>query len=195
MSIVNLVPDVHAARLSEWTDAERAQPAALMAVPAWLGLGSNLGDRAAMLRQAVEAMRALPDVVVDRCSAVYETEPWGNDNQGPFLNCVVAVRTTLPPEQLLDALLAIERKMGRVRAERNGPRSIDIDILLYGMEVIDRPGCTIPHPALTERNFVLQPLRELAPDVTHPVQGLTIAELARRCPDTGGVVKTDIQIC
>lgn len=195
MSIVNLVPDVHAARLSEWTDAERAQPAALMAVPAWLGLGSNLGDRAAMLRQAVEAMRALPDVVVDRCSGIYETEPWGNDNQGPFLNCVVAVRTTLPPGQLLDALLAIERKMGRVRAERNGPRSIDIDILLYGMEVIDRPGCTIPHPALTERNFVLQPLRELAPDVTHPVRGLTIAELARRCPDTGGVVKTDIQIC
>ena len=195
MSIVNLVPDAHALRLAEWTDAERAQPAELMAIPAWLGLGSNLGDRAAMLREAVAAMRALPDVAVDRCSAVYETEPWGNSNQGPFLNCVVAVRTTLPPEQLLDALLAIERKMGRVRAERNGPRSIDIDILLYGMEVIDRPGCTIPHPALTERNFVLQPLRELAPTVTHPVHGVTIEELARRCPDTGIVAKTDIRIC
>ena len=201
MSIVNLIPDEHADRLRHWTDVTASQPTEVFARTAWLGLGSNLGDRAAMLRRAVEAIRAIPGVTVDRCSDVFETEPWGYAEQGPFLNCAVAVRTTLLPETLLDALLAAERALGRNRGpgrehgERNGPRAIDIDILLFGMEVVDRPGLTIPHPFLAERNFVLQPLRQLAAAVSHPVLGATIEELATHCPDTCAAVQTDIHIC
>lgn len=195
MSIVNLVPESSASRLSGWTDTATGQSTEVFARTAWLGLGSNLGDRAAMLRRAIEAIRAIPGVTVDRCSDVFETEPWGNAEQGSFLNCAVAIRTTLLPETLLDALLAAERELGRERGERNGPRSIDIDILLYGLEVVERPGLTIPHPFLAERNFVLQPLRQLAAAVTHPVLGATIEELATHCPDTGAAVQTDIRIC
>lgn len=195
MSIVNLIPDEYGARLAGWTDASQALPAEVFARSAWLGLGSNLGDRELMLRRAVEAIRGIPGVSVDRCSDVFETEPWGYADQGPFLNCAVGIRTTLLPETLLDALLSVERELGRERGERNAPRNIDIDILLYGMEVIDRPGLTIPHPFLAERNFVLQPLRQLAPSVMHPVLGASIEELAQRCPDPGTAVITDIHIC
>lgn len=194
MSIVNLIPDEHAARLSTWAELEKPVATELLERTVYLGLGSNLGDRLGMLQRAVDALRVLAGVTVTRCSPVYETDPWGKTDQDRFLNCVAEIRTRLDPATLLDAVLGIERALGRERGERNGPRSIDVDILLYGLEVVDRPGLRIPHPFLAERNFVLQPLRDLAGGQAHPVLGLSIEELARRCPDPGGAEKTDLQI-
>jgi 2-amino-4-hydroxy-6-hydroxymethyldihydropteridine diphosphokinase len=147
-----------------------------------------------MLQRAIDAMRVLPLTDVQRCSGVYETEPWGFTEQGRFLNCAVELRCGLTPHRLLEALLGIERALGRERTQRYGPRGIDIDILLYGSEVIDSEGLTIPHPHMTERNFVLQPLREIASGVRHPVENRTIEELAARCADAGGAVKTDLRL-
>jgi 2-amino-4-hydroxy-6-hydroxymethyldihydropteridine diphosphokinase len=157
-----------------------------MPTPVFLGLGSNLGDRMAALE---EAQRRLEDrgVHASARSSVWQTEPVGGPPQGWFLNAVLAAETSLPPDALLRACLETEQEMGRVRAERNGPRRIDIDILLYGQERHQRAGLVIPHPRLHERRFVLEPLHEIAPDVVHPVLGLTVAELTARCPDTSVV--------
>jgi 2-amino-4-hydroxy-6-hydroxymethyldihydropteridine diphosphokinase len=111
----------------------------------------------------------------------------GGPRQGWFLNAVAAGETSLDPEELLQACLATEREMGRVRAERNGPRVIDVDILLFGEERREGPGLVVPHPRLHERRFVLEPLCEIAPGLRHPVLGLTVAELKERCPDTSTV--------
>lgn len=133
---------------------------------AYLGLGSNLGDREAMLRAAIAALDATPDVRVTAVSSLYETPPWGPVPQGPYLNACVALDTTLSPRELLTLCLAIERDHGRERAIRWGPRTLDIDVLLYGDEAIDEEGLIVPHPRMTERAFVLVPLAEIAPELS-----------------------------
>lgn len=132
---------------------------------AYLGLGSNLGDREALLRAAITALDATPNVRVTAISSLYETPPWGPVPQGPYLNACIALDTTLSPRELLTLCLAIERDHGRERAIRWGPRTLDIDVLLYGDESIDEEGLIVPHPRMTERAFVLVPLGEIAPDL------------------------------
>jgi 2-amino-4-hydroxy-6-hydroxymethyldihydropteridine diphosphokinase len=153
----------------------------------YLGLGSNLGDRAANLRRAVEAIGALPDTELVSVSSLYETEPRMYAEQPDFLNACASIRTSLEPRKLLDELLAIEQATGRVRRVDNGPRTLDVDILLYGQLIIDRPGLQIPHPGIAERAFVLVPLAQVAAEVVHPGVGKTIAELLQACPDAGWV--------
>jgi 2-amino-4-hydroxy-6-hydroxymethyldihydropteridine diphosphokinase len=133
---------------------------------AFLGLGSNLGDRLANLTQAVRAL-ALSGMTVVRTSRVYETAPVGPP-QPDYLNAVAEVETDLSARELLEVCLGVERQMGRVRAERWGPRVIDVDLLTYGRETIDEPGLTVPHPRMHERAFVLAPLLELEADPPLP---------------------------
>ncbi len=141
----------------------------------YLGLGSNLGDRAEMLRQAVEALES-PQLHVRRLSPVYETEPVDAAG-GRFLNQVAEVETELFPMQLLHRTMKIEAQLGRRRLRRNGPRTIDIDILLYGSFVIKTPSLEIPHPRFRERRFVLAPLADLAADLRDPVTRKTVRDL------------------
>ena len=136
-------------------------------VRAFLALGSNLGDRLANLRAAVDALNATPGIRVMRSSRVYETDPVGPP-QPAYLNAVIDVRTRLDPHALLDRVLAVERELGRVRGERWGPRTIDVDVLTYDGIEIDDPTLTIPHPRMYERGFVLIPLLELDPDPQLP---------------------------
>jgi 2-amino-4-hydroxy-6-hydroxymethyldihydropteridine diphosphokinase len=133
---------------------------------AYIGLGANLGDREETIRAAVAE---LPDVVA--VSPLRETDPVGVTDQPRFLNGVAALETELAPRELLDVLLAVERRLGRERRERWGPRTIDLDLLLYGDEVIDEDGLKIPHPRLHERRFVLEPLADLAPQLVVPGLG------------------------
>jgi 2-amino-4-hydroxy-6-hydroxymethyldihydropteridine diphosphokinase len=146
---------------------------------AFVGIGSNLGDREAALRRAVELLAAEERIEVVAVSELRETEPVGPVEQGLFLNGAVRLATELPPRELLERLLAIERRLGRVRTERFGPRTIDLDLLVYGEQVIDEPGLTIPHPRLHERRFALDPLAELAPDLVIPGRGSISALLAK----------------
>jgi len=149
-------------------------------VRAYVGLGANLGDREATIRRAVELVGELDSVAVVGVSSLRETEPWGPVEQPRYLNGAVAVETDLPPRELLEALLDVERRLGRARddEERWGPRTIDLDLLLYGDLVLDEPGLDVPHPRLHERKFALEPLAELAPDALVPGRG-TVAELLR----------------
>jgi 2-amino-4-hydroxy-6-hydroxymethyldihydropteridine diphosphokinase len=139
---------------------------------AYVGLGANLGDREATLRAAIAALDATEGVQVSAVSALRETEPVGYLDQPRFLNGAVALETTLAPRELLDALLAVERSLGRTRGgPRFGPRTIDLDLLLYGEESVDAQGLTVPHPRLHERAFALEPLAELDPDLVVPGHG------------------------
>lgn len=142
---------------------------------AYVGLGSNLGDREGNLGRALELLEDLGPV---RASSIRETDPVGVVDQPKFLNAVAELETELPPRELLERLLAIERRLGRDRAveRRWGPRTIDLDLLLYGEETVDEPGLSVPHPRLAERTFVLEPLHELDPELTLP-DGRTIREL------------------
>jgi 2-amino-4-hydroxy-6-hydroxymethyldihydropteridine diphosphokinase len=133
---------------------------------AYVGVGANLGDREATIRAA---LGALPGVV--GVSELRETEPVGVVDQPPFLNGAVALETELGPRQLLETLLVVERELGRERRERRGPRTIDLDLLLYGDETIDEPGLTVPHPRLHERSFALEPLLDLDPGLSIPGRG------------------------
>ena len=140
---------------------------------AYVGLGSNLGDREATVRRAAELVGA------DRLSAIRETEPWGDTDQPPFLNAVAAVETGLEPVPFLERLQAVERDLGRVRTGRRyGPRTIDLDLLLYGDERISEPGLEVPHPRLHERLFVLEPLAALVPARKIPGNGTVSEALA-----------------
>lgn len=155
---------------------------------AFIGLGSNLGDRAAMLRGAVARLGRCDGVAVVAASAVYETEPVSVTDQPSFLNQVVAIETTLAPEQLLDALQAIEAEFGRVRDVRWGPRTLDLDLLAYEGEARDTERLVLPHPRMFERAFVLVPLRELLaqPRLSSPAwQGLRAKVEAAKVPSTG----------
>lgn len=142
---------------------------------AYLSLGSNLGNREENLREAISRLGAFGNVTA--VSSFYETEPVDFLDQPWFLNCVVLLETEVPPQTLLQRVLEVERGMGRERVQPKGPRLIDIDILLYDDQVIHEPGLTIPHPALQERRFVLEPLAEIAPGVVHPVLKKTVREL------------------
>jgi 2-amino-4-hydroxy-6-hydroxymethyldihydropteridine diphosphokinase len=138
---------------------------------AYVALGANLGSRESTLRRAVELLGEADGVDVLAVSELRETEPVGVLDQPPFLNGAVAVETTRTPRELLDLLLEIERSLGRVREERWGPRTVDLDLLVYGDEVVDEPGLRVPHPSLHERRFALEPLAELDPELDVPGRG------------------------
>lgn len=148
----------------------------------YLLLGGNLGDRPSYLSQAREGIGAQVGRIL-RCSSLYETAAWGNTAQPAFLNQVLAVQTSLEPEQLLQKINSLEQELGRVRQEHWGARVIDIDILFYGDLVLQSQRLTVPHPQLHLRRFTLMPLAEIAPALLHPVLGKTIAELLAACPD------------
>lgn len=146
----------------------------------YLSLGSNVGDRVANLNSAIDRLRALGDVLA--VSSFYETEPVEFTAQPWFLNCAVSLETEKTPSQLLAGILGIEQAMGRRRVQKKGPRIIDIDILLFGGSIIEEAGLTIPHPAMHERRFVLEPLAEIALEVHHPVFKRSIRELRDALP-------------
>ncbi|HEY7096278.1 MAG TPA: 2-amino-4-hydroxy-6-hydroxymethyldihydropteridine diphosphokinase [Terriglobales bacterium] len=147
---------------------------------AYLSMGSNIGDRAGNLRDAISRLGGLGTVV--KVSSLYETEPVDVTEQPWFVNCAVALETELDAEELLSALLGIERQMGRVRGSDKGPRNIDIDILLFGNEVIHTPELDVPHSEMNRRRFVLEPLAEIAPEARHPVLGKSVRELLEELP-------------
>lgn len=153
----------------------------------YLSLGSNVGDRQANLEAAVARLAELGEVT--KVSSFYETEPVELAAQPWFLNCAVALETEMMPRQVLKSLLAIERARGRHRVRPKGPRTLDIDILLFGNSVVDTRELTIPHPALHERRFVLEPLSEIAGEVRHPVFKRTMRELRDALPRDAGVVR------
>jgi len=141
----------------------------------YLSLGSNVGDRAENLNQAIVRLGALGEVVA--VSSFYETEPVEVTNQPFFLNCAVELDTEKTPEQLLAGILELERDMGRRRVQAKGPRNIDVDILLFGDFIVDTKDLSIPHPAMHKRRFALEPLAEIAPEARHPVLKRTVREL------------------
>lgn len=146
----------------------------------YLSLGSNVGDREAHLRDAQDRLNVVGRVTA--VSSLYETEPVEVTQQPWFLNCVMALETSLAPQQLMSAILKVEEAMGRRRVQKKGPRTIDIDILLFGETILDSEEVVIPHPAMHERRFVLEPLAEIAPEAHHPLSKKTILELRNALP-------------
>ena len=158
-----------------------------MPVIAYIGIGSNVGDREGNCRSAVAQLKEAGKITA--LSSFFETEPVGDREQRDFINAVAAVETELPPARLLEVCRAIEERLGRKRTERWGPRTADLDILLYGDLVVDGPGLTIPHPRMAERRFVLAPLAEIAPDAVEPRLQRTAAQLLDELQDRHAVVK------
>jgi len=153
----------------------------------YLSLGANVGDRSAQLREATDRLSKLGRVLA--VSSLYETEPVEFTEQPWFLNCAIAIETSKTPQQLMASILRIEEEMGRRRVQKKGPRSIDIDILLFGDMIVESEELTIPHPAMHQRRFVLEPLAEIAPQALHPTFKKTIRELLDALP-TGQTVRT-----
>lgn len=149
---------------------------------AYIGIGSNLGDKLSNCRHSIGKISRLPGCHVTACSALFKTEPEGVTGQDWYANCVAQVTVAQHPSQLLKALMGIESDMGRMRKERWEARIIDLDILLFGQEVIQSDNLIIPHPLLHKRRFVLEPLSQLAPDLMHPVLKLTISQLLNKLP-------------
>ncbi len=157
---------------------------------AYIALGSNLGDRELNLLRAVAEVGRLPECRVTALSSFYETSPVGNVKQEPFYNAVLKLSTGLPPRTLLTHLLRIETDcFKRTRTVLHGPRRMDLDLLLYGTEIISEEDLIVPHPRIAERRFVLQPLCEIAPQLTHPVSGITVRELLATLRSDETVVK------
>ncbi len=170
----------------------------------YLSLGSNKGKREHFLRDALEMLGAHPAITITQVSPIYETEPWpqchshvngnlasdsrlrGND-MGWFLNQVVALQTSLAPERLLALCQSVEKKVGRLPSEKWGPREIDVDILLYGDQVLDLPGLRVPHPHMHERRFILAPLLEVAPSLCDPASGKPYKTLLQTLTDSSQV--------
>jgi len=149
----------------------------------YLALGTNLGDRLSNLKQAIAALT--PQLEVKAKSQVYETPPWGFEDQPKFLNQVIKANTYLDPEPLLKHLKRLEVALGRKESFPNGPRLIDMDILFYDDLVMEKPSLVLPHPRLHERGFVLLPLLEIAPNLVHPVHKKSVREMAEMCNMTG----------
>jgi 2-amino-4-hydroxy-6-hydroxymethyldihydropteridine diphosphokinase len=157
-----------------------------MSLEVFVGLGSNLGDREAFLRYALARLSGLGRI--RRTSSIYETQPWGRENQPDFLNAVCAVEPILADaERFLRELKQIETDAGRSSHERWGPRELDLDLLFWGGDMIATETLSVPHPRIAERRFVLIPLFEIAPDLTHPLTGLTVRQMLESCPDPGRV--------
>ena len=153
-----------------------------------VALGSNLGDRLGYLQAAVQQLSKNDDLWIKKMSSVYETEPVGYTDQGAFLNAVIKVESQMAPERFLSLLLDIENQLGRKRTFRNAPRTIDLDLLFAGDQVIERePTLIIPHPRMHERAFVLTPLVEIAADQVHPLLNVTVGELYERVAGKEGV--------
>lgn len=166
-------------------------------VRSFVGVGSNLGDREAMLRFALDALGKLSGTRVIAVSRVYETEPVGPGEQGPYLNAAIELATARPAEALLADLLAIELRAGRDRqaeTERWAARTLDLDLLLFGDVCIESPGLSVPHPRLHERAFVLVPLCDLAPDFMHPTLRVSLGDLAQKVKGDSGVRTSAIGI-
>lgn len=155
-----------------------------MTVRAYVGIGANLGDPTAQVRAAFDALAALPRTRLAVASSLYRSAPVGHVDQPDFVNAVAALDTALAPEALLEALQAIERRAGRSRSFRNAPRTLDLDLLLYGEARLDGPGLTVPHPRMHSRAFVLVPLVEIAPDIAIPGLGCA-AECLAELPAQG----------
>jgi 2-amino-4-hydroxy-6-hydroxymethyldihydropteridine diphosphokinase len=152
----------------------------------YLALGSNLGDRLANLKEAISALT--PQMEVKAKSSVYETPPWGYEDQPKFLNQVIKAKTYLDPEPLLKHLKRLEVALGRKESFANGPRLIDMDILFYDDLVLNSPVLVVPHPRLHERGFVLLPLMDIAPELVHPITHKTVRDMAAGC-DVAGIEK------
>ena len=150
---------------------------------AYLGLGSNIGDRESNIRQALKLLSA--QVRIERVSSIYETEPQGFLDQPPFLNAVCQISTELSPEELLGLVKGIEKGMGRIYSFPNSPRPIDIDILFYQDRILDSPHLVVPHPRLTQRAFVLVPLAEICPHLIHPQNGRKVSDLLQGVSQEG----------
>ncbi len=155
----------------------------------YCSIGANLGDRERTLAACVAELDAIAESRVVRVSPLYETEPVGDIPQPDFLNAVVALETGLQPEPFFDACLQIEQHFGRERRQRWGPRTLDIDIILFGRRHVQTARLQIPHPRFSERSFVLIPLADLVPDLTPPGFSLPVAELAERCTDPARVIR------
>lgn len=154
----------------------------------YLGIGTNIGDRSENIQTCLKLIERHAGRLVES-SSIYETEPWGVENQDNYYNLVVRIDTGLTPDKLLKTTQSIEKEMGRIKTERWAARIIDIDILFYEDQIIKQPGLTIPHPRLLKRNFVLEPLIEIAPNFIHPIKQKSLLSLRTENPDVSGIKK------